>query len=59
MYRNELHNLSDPPYIVTGIESTRMRWAGYVARMRGIRNAYSVLLGKSTGKRPLGGPGSR
>jgi len=36
-----------------------MRWAGYVARMGERRGAYSVLLGKSEGKRPLGRPRRR
>jgi len=32
----------------------RMRWAGHVARVRAIRNAYNVLVGKRAGKRPCG-----
>jgi len=28
-----------------------MRWAGYVACMREMRNAYSILVGKYEGKR--------
>jgi len=31
-----------------------MRWAGNVARMGEERGVYSVLVGKSEGKRPLG-----
>jgi hypothetical protein len=34
----------------------RMRWAGYVARMR---SAYRILVGKPEGKRPLGRPRCR
>jgi len=30
-----------------------MRWEGHVARMRAIRNAYNILVGKREGKRPL------
>jgi hypothetical protein len=41
------------------IKSRRMRWAGHVARMRGKRNAYRILVGKSEGKRPLGKPRRR
>jgi hypothetical protein len=35
------------------IKSRGMRLAGYVARMREIRNAYDILVGKPEGKRPL------
>jgi len=31
----------------------RARWAGHVACTREIRNAYTVLVGKPEGKRPL------
>jgi hypothetical protein len=31
-----------------------MRWAGHVAYMGEMRNAYRILVGKSEGKRPLG-----
>jgi len=31
-----------------------MRWAGYVARIGGTRNAYNIFVGKREGKRPLG-----
>jgi len=37
----------------------RMRWEGHVARMGGMRNAYSPLVGKSDGKSPLGIPKRR
>ena len=36
-----------------------MRWAGYVARMEEGRNAFKILTGKPTGKRPLGRPRHR
>jgi hypothetical protein len=32
---------------------------GYVAHMGNVRNAYSILVGKSEGKRPLGRTSSR
>ena len=41
------------------IKSRRMRWAGHVARMGVERGAYSVLVGKQEGKRPLERPRSR
>jgi hypothetical protein len=34
--------------------SRRMRWAGHVARMRAIRNLYSVVIGELDGKRQVG-----
>jgi hypothetical protein len=36
-----------------------MRWAGHVALMEEKRNAYSILVGKSEGKRPLARPRDR
>jgi hypothetical protein len=35
-----------------------MRWAGNVARIKK-RNAYTILVGKPEGKRPLGRPRRR
>jgi len=35
------------------MKSRRMRWAGHVARMGEMRNAYSILVGKPEGKRPF------
>jgi hypothetical protein len=35
------------------IKSRRMRWAGNVARMGEMRNAYNILIGKPETKRPL------
>jgi hypothetical protein len=37
-------------------KSRRMRWAGYVARMKEKRNVYRLFIRKSEGKRPLGRP---
>jgi hypothetical protein len=31
----------------------RMRWAGHIARMGEMRNAYRILVGEPEGKRPL------
>jgi hypothetical protein len=36
-----------------------MRWAGHVARRGKKRNAYTILVGKPEGKRPLGRPRHR
>jgi hypothetical protein len=41
------------------INSTRMRWAGHVARMGESRVVYTVLVGKPEGKRPLWRPRRR
>ena len=41
------------------IKSTRLRWAGHVARMEEGRIAFKMLTGKPTGKRPLGRPRRR
>ena len=41
------------------IKSRRMRWAGNVALMGEKKGVYRALVGKSTGKRPLGGPRHR
>jgi hypothetical protein len=38
------------------IKPRRMRWAGHVAQMGEKRNAYSILVGKPEGKRPLERP---
>jgi hypothetical protein len=37
MHNEELHNLQSSPNIIIMIKSTRMRWAGHVARIGGIR----------------------
>jgi hypothetical protein len=34
LHNEELHNLYSTPSIIRMIKSRRMRWAGYVARMR-------------------------
>ena len=44
------------PNIVRVIKSRRLRWAGHVARREEGRNAFTILTGKPTGKRPLGRP---
>jgi hypothetical protein len=52
LHYEELHiRFSD---IIRVIESRKMRWAVHVARVRGMRNAYSILVGKPEGKRLLG-----
>ena len=36
-----------------------MKWAGHVARMEEGRSAFKILIGKPTGKTPLGRPRRR
>jgi hypothetical protein len=56
LHYEELHNLYSSPNIITVIKQKRMRWAGHVARMDEMRNAYRILVVKREGKRPLGRP---
>jgi hypothetical protein len=52
--RDEYHHLYSSPNIIRQIKSRRMRWVGYVARVREDRKAYKVLVGKPERNRPLG-----
>jgi hypothetical protein len=58
-HNEELHDLYSSLSIIRIIKSWRMRWAGHVARMAEKRNAYTLLVGKPEGKRPLGRPRRR
>jgi hypothetical protein len=53
LHNEELHNLYASINIARVTKSRRMRWAGYVARIREMRNAYKILLGNPGGKRQL------
>jgi hypothetical protein len=44
LHNEELHNFYTSPDIIR-----RMRWAGHVTRMGGMRNARKVLVGKPEG----------
>jgi hypothetical protein len=60
LHNEELHDLySSPVIIIRVIKARRMIWAGHVARMREVRNAYNILVGKPEGRRPLGRPRCR
>jgi hypothetical protein len=59
LHNEELRDLHSSPSIIRIIKSRRMRLAGHVARMGEKRNAYSFLVGKPEGKRPLGRPRCR
>ena len=47
------------PNIVRVIKFRRLRCAGHVARMEKSGNAFKILVGTHTGKRPLGRPRRR
>jgi hypothetical protein len=53
----ELRDLCSSPNIIR-LNKCR-KWAGHVARMGEMRNAYNILVGKPEGKRPLGRPRCR
>jgi hypothetical protein len=59
LHNEQLHGLYSSPSIVRVIKARRMRWAGHVARMREVRGAYIILVGRSEGRRPLGRPRRR
>ena len=55
LHIKELSDLNSSPNIVR-LTKPRMRWAGYVARMKERRGVYRILVGKPEGKSPLGRP---
>jgi hypothetical protein len=59
LHNEELHGLYSSPSIVRVIKARRMRWAGHVARMGGVRGAYNILVGKPEGRRLPGRPRRR
>jgi hypothetical protein len=54
LHNEELHGLYSSPSIVRVIKARRMRWARRMARMGEVRGAYSILVGRPEGRRPLG-----
>jgi hypothetical protein len=50
LHNEEHHYLYSSPSIIRIMKSSRMRWAGHVARMGENRNAYRLLVGKPEGK---------
>jgi hypothetical protein len=58
-HSEELHNFYSSPDITRMMKSRRMKWAGHVARMGGVRNACNLLFCKPERKRPLGRPRRR
>jgi hypothetical protein len=57
--RQRVNDLYSLPNIVRVVKSSRMRWAGHVARMGEGRGVHRVLVGKPEGKGPLGRPRRR
>ena len=49
-HNDELNYMYSSPNIVRVNKSTRMRWAGHVARMGEETGAYKFLVGKPEGK---------
>jgi hypothetical protein len=47
------------PNFIRVIKSMRMIWAGHVAHMGEMRNAYKIVVGKHERKRPRGVPSGR
>jgi hypothetical protein len=59
LHNEELRDLYSSPSVIRIVKSRRMRWAAHIARMGEKKNAYSLLVGKPEGKRPLGRPRCR
>jgi hypothetical protein len=56
LHTEELHGSYSLPSIIRVIKARRMKWAGHVARMVEVRDAYNILVVKPEGRRPLGRP---
>ena len=59
LHNEELNHLYSSLNIVRVTKSSRMRWAGHVARVGEERGVYRVLVGKPEGRSPLGRPRRR
>jgi hypothetical protein len=54
LHNEELYALYRSTNIIQVIQSRRLRWAEHTARTGERKGAYSVLVGKPEGRRPLG-----
>jgi hypothetical protein len=59
LLNEELNDLYSLPNIVRVVKSSRMRWAGHVARMEERRGVHRVVMGRPEGTRQLGRPRRR
>jgi hypothetical protein len=59
LHNEKLNDLYSSPNIIRVIKSRKMRWAGHVARMGEKRGAYTILVRRFEGRRPLGRPRRR
>jgi hypothetical protein len=59
LHNEETHNLCASSNITGVVKSSRMKWAGHVACMGGMRNVYNILIGKPEGRKPFGKPRRR
>ena len=59
LHNEEFHSSYRSPNIVRVIRSTRLRSAGYVARMKESRSAFKILTGMPAEKSILGRPRRR
>jgi len=50
LHNKELYNLYASPSIISVIKLRRIRLAAHVVRMREMRNAYKIFVGKPGGK---------
>jgi hypothetical protein len=54
LHNKEFRDLYSSPSIIRIIKSSRISWAGHVARMEEKRNMCRLLVSKPEGRRPLG-----
>ena len=59
LHNEELLSFYRSRIIIRGTKYRRLRWAGYVFRMKEGRSAFKILTGKPTGKRHLVRPRRR
>jgi hypothetical protein len=59
LYNEELHNFYSSSNIISVIKSRKMRWAGHIACMEELRNAYKIFVVKLEEKRPVARPRHR
>jgi hypothetical protein len=59
LHNDELNNLHASSSMIRVVKPRMMKWAGHVARMGEMRNAYNISVEKSEGKRAVGRPRCR